>query len=280
MAGYTCVMAVDSPSQDGVAEHTGTVLQHRGLAGRALIWPAHGATEPAIEWFDPHWLAQNDCLRGEAHGRGTTHFIAVDGQELVLRHYRRGGVLRNLLYDRYAWLGLRRSRPWRELAVQTRLHGAGLPVPRPVGALLHHVGGVPPMYRADLLTERLPATQTLAEVLSRARLDRAQWHGIGQVIARFHAAGLEHTDLNAHNLLLDDAGTPTLIDFDRARLHVGPGKWAPANLVRLRRSLDKLAGQRPDFAFGDADWDVLTAGYEAGRRRADASSRTTSMASR
>ena len=256
------------------------MLQHRALAGRELIWPAHGGSEPALGWFDPQWLAQAGCLRGEAHGRGTTHFIAVEGQELALRHYRRGGVLRELLHDRYLWVGLRRSRPWCELAVQARLYAAGLPVPRPVGALLHHVGGVPPMYRADLLTERLPATQTLAELLSHTHLDRSQWHGIGQVIARFHAAGLEHTDLNAHNLLLDEAGAATLIDFDRARLHAGPGKWAPANLVRMRRSLDKLAGQRPGFAFGDADWDVLTAGYEAGRRKADASSSTTSMASR
>jgi len=253
-------------------------LRRRGLAAGDLVW--WGDREPAPAWFDPDWLADNGCLRGTATGRGTTYFVRLDGQDLVLRHYRRGGVLGDLLGDRYIWTGLERTRPWRELGVQAELYQRGLPVPRPVGARLDYPGRFSPFYRANLLSERLTGTQTLAESLSAGRLARPIWHDIGCVLARFHATGLEHADLNAHNILLDADGRVSLIDFDRAVLHAGPGKWAPANLVRLRRSLDKLAGQRDGFAFDNDDWEVLTAAYEAEREAGARSVRTERMASR
>lgn len=253
-------------------------LRYRRLEGRDLLWV--DGIEPAVEWFDPDWLARHDHLRGTATGRGTTHFACVDGRELVLRHYRRGGMLRDLLGDRYLWTGLRHSRPWRELAVQARLHALGLPVPAPVGGLLHYASRVSPFYRADLLTERIPCAHTLAECATRSPLGRAIWREVGVAIARFHAAGLEHADLNAHNILIDNRGRIRLIDFDRARLHAGPGKWTAIALVRLRRSLDKLSAERDTFAFEDDDWDVLTAGYEAERRSGAASAKTSRMASR
>ena len=217
-----------------------------------------------MHWFDPAWLAREGLLRGQATGRGTTHFAEIAGRAVVLRHYRRGGAVRHLLGDRYLWTGLQRTRPWRELAVQAALHARGLPVPQAIGARVVRAGAAP-FYRADLLSERLPATRTLAQALAAGGLPASVWRAVGRTIARFHAAGLEHADLNAHNILLDDAGEVWLIDFDRARLHTGAGRWAPANLVRLRRSLDKLAAADGAFAFRDADWDTLTAGYESGR---------------
>ena len=71
------------------------------------------------------------------------------------------------------------------------------------------------------------------------------------MLARFHRAGLDHADLNAHNILLDAAGNPWLIDFDRSRRRAD-GSWRQSNLDRLARSLAKLSGGgdgwRPGFA--------------------------------
>lgn len=246
-------------------------LQRRHVPGADLLWWRD--CEPASAWFDPDWLAEHGCLRGTASGRGTTHFVSLGGVEMVLRHYRRGGTLGHWLGDRYFWVGLQRTRAWRELSVQAALYQRGLPVPRPVAARIQYPGPMSPFYRADLLSERLLGSDTLAQACSAQGLTRSRWYDVGRMIARFHAVGLEHADLNAHNILLDDNDGVSLIDFDRAVLHAGPGKWAPGNLVRLRRSLDKLRRQRTDFAFTDADWETLTAAYEAERVAASHSAR-------
>jgi len=51
-----------------------------------------------------------------------------------------------------------------------------------------------------------------------------------------HAAGADHADLNAHNILLDGDGVVSVIDFDRGRLRNG-GSWMRRNLARLQRCL-------------------------------------------
>jgi len=224
-----------------------------------LLWPA-GDTRPPIEWCDPAALAASTGLRPGGRGRGTTLYFDTGGRTLVLRRYHRGGMA-SRLGDRYLRLGLRRSRAWRELALLVRLHRAGLPVPRPVGARVQPLGTASPFARQFLLTEHLPDTRTLTEVLRVTALAADDWQGIGAAIARMHAAGVDHADLNAHNILLDGGGRMYLIDFDRGRLRAAPGEWRARNLARLRRSLDKLSGQAPGLRFTEADWQALERGY-------------------
>lgn len=225
-----------------------------------LLWLDGLGRRPRAEWFDPGWIARAGLGRGEATGRGATGFAELEGRAVVLRHYRRGGAVRRLLGDRYLRCGLRASRPGRELALLGRLHAAGLPVPVPVAARVVPAGPVSPFYRADLITERLPATCTLAEALYLGPLDTGAWERIGRTIARFHAAGVEHADLNAHNVLLGPGDAIYLVDFDRGRMR-RPGRWRGRNLRRLRRSLDKLARQGHAPGFDAAAWEALVGGY-------------------
>jgi len=94
-------------------------------------------------------------------------------------------------------------------------------------------------YRADLLTELIPGVDPLADQLDPG-LPRIRWWQIGQTLRRFHDAGFFHADLNARNILLDPEGGVYVIDWDRGRVRP-PGRWARANLARLRRSLVKLS---------------------------------------
>lgn len=226
-----------------------------------LLWPA-GDSRPPADWCEPCALAAAGNVRDGGRGRGTTLCFDVDERTLVLRQYRRGGMM-SRLGDRYLRLGLRRSRAWRELTLLVRLHRAGLPVPRPVAARVEPLAPGSPFVRQFLLTEHLPDTRTLTEVLRDAALDTAAWEGLGATIARMHAAGVDHADLNAHNILLDGQGVVHLIDFDRGRLRAVPGEWRGRNLARLRRSLDKLSGQAPGLRFTEADWQALERGYRS-----------------
>lgn len=234
--------------------------------GVVVVWP-DGGVRPEDAWFDAHGLAASGGGSVGGTGRGATVVFEADGHRLILRHYCRGGKVRHLVADRYLRTGLRNSRPWRELTILTRLHSGGMPVPRPYAARIAPTGVLSPWYRGDLVTGYLAGTRTLAETVRAGSLAETTWFAIGGTVARFHAAGVDHADLNAHNVLLDEDGAVHLIDFDRARLRSRPGgRWAERNLARLRRSLDKLAAQDPEFVFSEADWAALERGYrDAGR---------------
>ena len=208
-------------------------------------------------WFDAEHWRRSGALRGEAPGRGSTVFFDASGQQGALRHYRRGGLIASLTPDRYLNLGEARSRPFREFRVTQRLQRLGLPV-APVIAARHEAQGL--TCRGDLITVRLEPVRTLAACL-RSTSDSIDWRAIGKTLARFHHVGLHHADLNAHNLLLDAAGTWSLIDFDRADFRA-PGLWRDANLVRLRRSILKVC-DAAGSAFDEHAWHALLEGYRS-----------------
>ena len=97
-----------------------------------------------------------------AGGRGAAWVIRGGEEDWVLRHYRRGGLPARFLADTYIWNGLERTRPWREWRLLAELHSRGLPVPRPVAARVQRKGLG---YRGDLITRRIPAAHSLAELL-------------------------------------------------------------------------------------------------------------------
>lgn len=213
--------------------------------------------ELCAAWFDPaFWQGR---ISGSAPGRATAWFIDSPRGAWVLRHYYRGGLPGRLIRERYLDLGLDRSRPFREWRILRAAHAAGVPVPRPVAARVKRHGL---SYSGDLLLERLPAAQTLADALRIAPLEPSQWAAVAQSIARCHAAGIWHADLNARNILHSQERW-YLIDFDRARYR-RPGGWAQGNLARLQRSLHKLAAEQA-LHFDAAQAGQLVTAYAAAR---------------
>ena len=99
-------------------------------------------------------------------------------------------------------------------------------------------------------------------LLREQPLSKAQWQAVGSLIARLHRAGAYHSDLNAHNLLLDGDDQIWVIDFDKCALRE-PGPWQAEMLARLLRSLRKEAGLHSEFHWQEADWSALLAGYQA-----------------
>jgi 3-deoxy-D-manno-octulosonic acid kinase len=235
----------------------GSEVRRRVLTGGAMLYDVSRAGNLTPSWFDPeYWLSRGE-LEGVAHGRGDAHMIHTAGRRYVLRHYRRGGLITHLSADRYLWCGAARTRPFAEWLLMYQLWRAGLPVPAPVGARYRRSGMT---YSGDLITERLVDSASLAARLAQAVLPIVQWIAIGNCIRRFHDAGVYHADLNAHNVLLGEGEAVYLIDFDRGRLRK-PGLWCDANLVRLRRSLEKITFGLPAERFTEADWHGLLDGY-------------------
>jgi serine/threonine protein kinase len=101
---------------------------------------------------------------------------------------------------------------------------------------------------------------SLAEQLRNRGIPILGWITIGRCIRAFHDLGVCHADLNAHNIMLVGDDSVYLIDFDRGRLR-RPGLWCDGNLVRLRRSLEKITYKMPPEHFSEADWHGLLDGY-------------------
>ena len=208
--------------------------------------------------FDPNFWTSRGELTAVSSGRGAAWYVGPAARPWVLRHYRRGGLIARISQDRYIWSGEDRVRAFAEWRLLFYLAQRGLSVPNPVAAFYRRAGIT---YRCDLITRRIDHAEALSAVLASTALAEPVWRGIGAAIARLHRHGVDHADLNSHNILLDKNAAASVIDFDRGRLRA-PGAWTSSNLSRLQRSLTKIASGLPPDRYTTDSWNQLMAGYQ------------------
>jgi 3-deoxy-D-manno-octulosonic acid kinase len=239
------------------------------LADRGcILYDASRVRKPIESVFDRGWWAANGTIEEVTGGRASVFLLRHEEDSWVLRHYRRGGFIANISADRYVWTGESRCRSFAEWRLLARLRSLGLPVPVPIAA--RYVRRTL-TYTADLITEFLHDTISLAKAMTSSQVHEAVWHSVGRTIASFHAQGVHHADLNAHNVMLRLPSSHSelepgrhspdvfLLDFDRGQIRE-PGEWEAEVLQRFRRSLEKvsrLAGQ----VFEDRCWLWVMEGY-------------------
>ncbi len=221
------------------------------------IWfePSLLSADPA-QSFDPDYWQQQQAIIGSASGRGTTWFIRTPETDMALRHYRRGGLFGRLVADSYLFTGWDKTRCAEELHLLQLLAAGGVRVPRPVAARAVRHGLI---YQADILVEKIPNAQDLVAVLQQRSLLPEEWRLVGCLIRKMHDLQVCHTDLNIHNILLDDQGQFWLIDFDKCYQSAGQ-KWKKGNLSRMLRSLHKEQAKR-QIKWQTTEWESLCAGY-------------------
>jgi 3-deoxy-D-manno-octulosonic acid kinase len=186
--------------------------------------------------------------------------VGPDGRtHWVCRPYARGGLVASLLHDRY--FRFAGYRPVDELLASQISRARGVRTPAVIAAVSYPRG---PFYRADLITELVPESISLADALfgraSSAPRD-AFLIAAGRLLRSLEAAGVRHADLNAHNVLVASAGNREAwaIDLDRCRVREA-SPTPSAMRARLERSLTKLGEQhtRPLTA---VEWTALRDGY-------------------
>ena len=111
------------------------------------------------------------------------------------------------------------------------------------------------------MMHRIPNARTLMHILMTEELTEGYWIAVGSVIRRFHEKGIYHADLNANNILIDEGGRCFLIDFDKCKIKKINLKWQKENLLRLKRSLNKITKNEEDFHFSELNWRSLLRGY-------------------
>jgi len=222
----------------------------------AILFDQARVRQPDARWFSPaHW---GELARPvESGGRGGAWFVEAPFGRVLLRRYLRGGLVANVSRDRYWWRDSATTRSFAEFRLTRAAAAKGIPVPKPVAAYYRREGM---FYTAAIMLERLENVRTLADRAAVAG-DGAPWEEAGRLIARCHRAGLDHADLNAHNLLFDPAGRGWVIDLDRGRLRIPETAWRERTLARLERSVLKLRGERSIDA-ARHDFERLRMAYE------------------
>jgi 3-deoxy-D-manno-octulosonic acid kinase len=222
---------------------TRTVRQRYGVPDGLLL---RVDDEEVLAWLPGHEVSAravaahpDDLPRAGVGGRARLARLSAPGGPLLVREYRKGGLLRRVRAP-----GLRGPwRPLEELVLHRRLEALGVPVARAVGCVVL-VGGVG--WRGFLLVREEPGAVDLEAFLhgvpapgavSRAEVLRRA----GQAVRRLHDAGVPHPDLHPKNLLIRADGAVVLLDLDKAKPREGLLDDADRvrNLVRLGRAVAK-----------------------------------------
>ncbi|WP_258240732.1 lipid IV(A) 3-deoxy-D-manno-octulosonic acid transferase [Pseudidiomarina homiensis] len=268
--GATAAMLADikqqfSQSQQGVPLAMQNVEVLQPTKGETIWYRQDRFGEFSAAFFSADYWRQQGQIKGAATGRSTAWFIASQPTDMLLRHYYRGGLVGKLNKDRFKREPVAVSRAMAEFELLLKLSERGLPVPEPLAARYVKAPGWG--YRADILVAVIPTAKDVFKLLGERHLREQEWNTLGQAIRLLHEHRVYHSDLNCHNLMLDEAGKAWIVDFDKCGFRE-PGDWAQANLARLLRSFNKELGKakeaKQDFHWQEArDWPLLLAGYQA-----------------
>jgi 3-deoxy-D-manno-octulosonic acid kinase len=223
-----------------------------------IVYDADLIPEPQLCLFSEDFWKEKSAISGKAAGRGSALFLETSFGPAVLRPYLRGGWAAKVSRDRYGFAGLERSRPVREFNILKSMIELGLPVPAPVAALVERRFF---SYSGALLMCRIEAVRPLSDFLRLMDSESFVWPKVGECIRRFHNAGVNHVDLNANNILINEQlRLVYLVDFDRCTISPGKHVNGQSNLNRLKRSVHKL------WPAADSDtlekcWSALLDGY-------------------
>jgi 3-deoxy-D-manno-octulosonic acid kinase len=169
-------------------------------------------------------------------GRASLTPVQLDGiGSVVIKHYRRGGLLRYFIKQRYLKLGKTRAQIEFELLQVVR--NLGINAPEPVAYA--HCGGI--FYQAWLVSRAIkyPRSLALLSLKDEERAHRVMESVIGQ-ISLLIQNDILHVDLHPGNIVVDGADQIYIVDFDKGQIHHGSRKKLRNRyLTRWQRAVTK-----------------------------------------
>ena len=173
-----------------------------------------------------------DILAGRAQVVRTT----LDGLgPVVIKYYKRGGMIRRFNESVYVRRGTPRSHHEFEILQKVRTLGVSSPEP----LVWATKGGL--FYKAFLVTRNIGDHRSLVDICMdtseacRSALEKTAEHM--ELLIKNH---IHHVDLHPGNVLVDNQGSVFIIDFDKAKKSPLPqAKLCRAYLKRWARAIEK-----------------------------------------
>jgi 3-deoxy-D-manno-octulosonic acid kinase len=143
--------------------------------------------------------------------QGATIVDLEDMGSVAVKHYARGGLLRHVNHSTYVnWPRTRGEKEFRWLATVRHI---GLAAPQPIAfaSTGRFIG------QCWLVTAAIPRHRSLTQV-SQQNDDQRQiiYDKLAMQVGTLINHRIWHRDLHPGNILVDDNGTPHIIDFDKA----------------------------------------------------------------
>ncbi len=159
---------------------------------------------------------------GASAGRGDVLRSQLpNGEQYVLRPYRRGGMIQHVNKESFLALPVGPLRPMLELEILSLLFDKGIPVARPLFALVQY-GLLNLSYSCAIATSEIQGALNFLDARSRilpeVALSVSELAGVAA--GRALVAGIFHRDLHPGNVLFRSPEEVFLIDFDNA-LRIG-----------------------------------------------------------
>ena len=156
-------------------------------------------------------------------GRSSVSYHQLDDLgSVVVKHYKRGGLLGSLVKDSYLKWGKSRSQLEFELLLKAR--DLNINVPEPL--LFASLGSL--IYRAWLVTREIKRPLSVARLsLNDEKRTRRVMDSVVEQISRLIDNGIMHVDLHPGNVVVDHKERVYLLDFDK-------GKYYQGNKSKLR----------------------------------------------
>jgi len=169
-------------------------------------------------------------------GRTSVTLAQLDGiGPVVIKYYRRGGLMRYIIKSRYLKLGQTRSQ--REFELLHTVRNLSINVPEPIAYA--HRGRL--LYQAWLITRQINEPLSLAQLSSNdEKRTRQVMASVIEQIKRLIDNGIWHVDLHPGNVVIDRKDQVFLLDFDKGHVYHGDkNKLQDLYIRRWRRAVSK-----------------------------------------
>jgi len=169
-------------------------------------------------------------------GRTSVTPLELDGVgSVVIKHYRRGGLMRHLNERRYLNYG--KTRAQREFELLTSVGSLGINVPQPIAYA--HRGRL--LYQAWLITREIHQPLSLASLSLQNEKKHGQiMESVIEQISALIQMDILHVDLHPGNVIVDAKGKVYLLDFDNGYVYHGNRqKLKNRYLSRWQRAVNK-----------------------------------------
>ena len=168
-------------------------------------------TDEQLKALLTHFQKQRAAGASVLGGRAAVITTEIDGLgPVVIKHFKRGGLIRFIIKNRYLKTG--KTRGQIELELMHKLRQLGIQTPEPIAYAYRGF----PLYSAWLITRTIKKACTLAE-LSRQDIKRVIriMAKIIEQIDRLIECGCMHVDLHPGNILVDENNEIYIVDFDK-----------------------------------------------------------------